>query len=104
MKTPVEANANRFGAAIRGVSLAKGLDADKVAQIHTSWLHHQVIYFTDQSPGDDELKAFTLAFGPFGDKPYVKAVNGHADILEICRESDKSVVPDLLRTTGHPLK
>jgi len=100
----VEANANGFGAAIRGVSLAKGLDADKVAQIHTSLLHHQVIYFTNQSLADDELKAFTLAFGPFGDNPYVKAVNGHADILEIRREPDKSVAPDLLRTTGHPLK
>ena len=104
MNLPVEANANGFGAAIRGVSLAKGHDADKVAQIHTSWLHHQVIYFTDQPLGDDELKAFALEFGPSGDNPYVKAVEGHADILEIRREPDKSVAPDLLRTTGHPLK
>ena len=93
MKLSVEANANGFGAAIRGVSLAKGLDTDEVAQIHTSWLHHQVIYFTDQPLGHDELKAFTLAFGPFGDNPYVKPVDGHADILEIRREPDESVPP-----------
>lgn len=92
MTLSVHPNANNFGAAITGVDLCR-LDKDSVARIRDAWLKHQVIYFPDQPLGHDELAAYSLQIGPFGEDPYVAPVNGHEHILEVRREPDEEASP-----------
>lgn len=93
MSLNVATNANGFGAAITGISLARPLSEPMLAEIRALWLEHQVVYFPDQPLKHHELEQFTLAFGEFGCDPYVKPVEGHANILEVRREPDEAVSP-----------
>jgi taurine dioxygenase len=57
------------------------------------WLCHQVLSFPGQNLNHDQLAAFTLGLGPFGQEPYVAPVRDHEHILEIRREPDEAVTP-----------
>lgn len=82
-----------FGAAVTGVALNALLDDDQVAQIRSAWLQHQVLSFPDQPMSHEDLERFTLAFGAYGDDPYVKPIDDHEHILEIRREPTEKVSP-----------
>ena len=66
-----------FGAAIEGVDLSTSLSVDATTQIRQAWLQHKVVYFPNQIMSYEQLEAFSLAIGPFGDDPYVLAIDGH---------------------------
>ena len=52
-----------------------------------------VVVFPGQPLTLDQLEAFTLQIGPFGDDPYVKPMEGHPNVLEVRREPDEKVTP-----------
>ena len=81
-----------FGAAILDLDLTN-LSQDEIAEIRQAWLEHQVVYFPDQPLDHDQLAAFSLTVGPFGDDPYVEAIDAHDNIIEIRREPEEKVAP-----------
>jgi len=93
MSFSVTAQDNGFGAAITGVALNVPLEPELIARIRATWLAHQVVSFPDQPMSHADLERFTLAFGAFGEDPYVQAVAGHEHILEIRREPEEKVSP-----------
>ena len=82
---------NDFGASIEGVDLSRALSAEETQQIRRAWLQHRVVYFPDQQMTHEQLEMFSQAMGPFGDDPYVQAIDGHAHIVEVRREPDEDV-------------
>lgn len=84
---------NGFGAAITGFALNTSLDADVVSRIRAAWLTHQVLSFPDQPMKHTDLERFTLAFGSFGDDPYVQSIEGYEHILEVRREPAEKISP-----------
>ena len=73
-----------------GVDLASPLDDDTVAGIRAAWLEHHVLAFPDQQLSDDDLERFTLAFGPFGDDPFMAPIPGREHIIAIRRGADET--------------
>jgi taurine dioxygenase len=71
------------------VNLAAPLDADSVAEITSAWLEHHVLAFADQPMSDDDLERFTLAFGGFGDDPYIAPIPGRDHVIAVARSADE---------------
>ena len=82
-----------FGAEITGVDLSQPLEAATLAEVKDAWARHSVVAFPGQPLTLDQLEAFTLQIGPFGDDPYVKPMAGHPNVLEVRREPDEKVSP-----------
>ena len=82
-----------FGAEITGLDLSRPLEAATLAEVKDAWARHGVVAFPGQPLTLDELEAFTLQIGPFGDDPYVKPMAGHPNVLEVRREPDEKVTP-----------
>lgn len=78
-----------FGAEISGVDLRKPLDPETLAAIKAAWAAHAVVAFPDQPLSLDELEAFTLQIGPFGEDPFIAPMPGHPNVLELRREPDE---------------
>jgi len=87
----VKPRAHGFGAEVAGVDLSKPLDAEVLAEVKAAWAAHAVLAFPDQPLTLDELEAFTLQIGPFGDDPYVEPMPGHPNVLEVRREPDEKL-------------
>ena len=77
------------GATVRDVDL-RTLDDNTAVAIRSAWLEHKVLAFPDQELSDDDLEAFTLRFGPFGDDPFFAAIDGHPHIAAIRRRADET--------------
>lgn len=75
---------------MRGVDLTRPLDEATVAEIRAAWLEHHVLAFPDQALDDDDLERFTLAFGPFGDDPYIAPIAGREHVIAITRAADET--------------
>ena len=78
-----------FGATVTGVRLAEPLAEDSVAAIHDAWSRYGVLIFPDQPLDVDQLEAFTLALGDFGEDPFIAPMDGHPNVLELRREADE---------------
>jgi taurine dioxygenase len=78
------------GAAVRGVDLTSPLDHATVAAIRSAWLEHHVLSFPDQAMDDDDLERFSLAFGPFGDDPYIAPIEGREHVIAVKRTADET--------------
>jgi len=78
-----------LGATVRGVDLTKPLAADVVAAIRDAWLTHHVLAFPDQNMTDDDLEAFTLNFGPFGNDPFIAPIEGRDHVIAVERAADE---------------
>lgn len=78
-----------FGAEITGVDLARPLSAEALAEVKRAWAAHAVVAFPDQPLTLDQLEAFTLQIGPFGEDPFIKPMPGHPNVLELRREPDE---------------
>lgn len=77
------------GARVTGVDLTAAMSADEIEQIRTAWLQHHVLAFPDQDMSDDDLERFTLAFGPFGEDPFIGPVEGREHIVAVQRAADE---------------
>ncbi len=78
------------GATVRGVDLSAPLDHDTVVAIRAAWLEHHVLSFPDQVMSDDDLERFTLAFGDFGDDPYIAPIPGREHVIAVRRAADET--------------
>ncbi len=77
------------GATLRGVDL-RDIDDATVTAIRSAWLDHKVLAFPDQKLSDDDLEAFTLRFGPFGEDPFFASIDGHPNIAAIRRTANET--------------
>lgn len=89
----VRAEPSGFGAEIAGLDISKPLSPAVLAAVKRAWADHSVVWFPDQKLDHDQLEAFTLQFGAFGEDPYVKAMDGRPHILEVRREPDEKTSP-----------
>lgn len=78
------------GASITGVDLSQPLSADLIAEIRAAWLDHHVLAFPDQQLSDDDLERFTLAFGPFGEDPFIAPIAGREHVIAVKRVADET--------------
>ena len=85
--TPVS---GALGAEIEGVDLAS-LDDESFAEIHAAFLEHLVLFFREQSLTPDQQVAFSKRFGPIGYYPFVTAIPGHPEVIEVRKEADETV-------------
>lgn len=90
MSIRVTPSGQACGAEITGVDLGATLDDETIAEIRSAWLDHKVLVFPDQELTDQELEAFTLKFGPFGDDPFFEPIEGHPHIAAIHRAADET--------------
>ena len=90
MKLEIKPSGQACGASVRGVDLSKPLSKEAAAAIRAAWLQHQVLAFPDQKLTDDQLEAFTLAFGPFGHDPFIAPIPGHPHIIAVKRKADET--------------
>lgn len=77
------------GATVTGIDLARPLDPGDVAAIRSAWLTHHVLAFPDQAMSLDDLERFTLAFGGFGDDPFIAPVEGRGNVIAVRRRADE---------------
>jgi len=78
-----------FGAEITGVDLTRPLAVATLAEVKAAWARHGVVAFPDQPLDLDQLEAFTLQMGPFGEDPFIKPMPGRPNVLELRREPDE---------------
>ena len=78
------------GAVVRGVDLCSPLDAGTVAEIRSAWLQHLVLVFPDQDTDDHDLVRFAHSFGPAGQEPYFRPLDGHPHVAAIRRLADET--------------
>lgn len=90
MQVDVMPSGQACGATVHGVDLTRPLDDDVVRAIRSAWLDHKVLAFPDQPMTDDDLERFVLYFGPFGDDPYFRPIDGHLHIAAIRRHADET--------------
>ncbi len=90
MALTIEASGQACGASVTGVDLSAPLDAAVVAEIRAAWLDHLVLAFPDQRLSDDDLERFTLAFGGFGDDPFIAPIPGRTHIIAVARAADET--------------
>ena len=90
MAITVTPSGQACGASVSGVDLTKELDPDEVAEIRAAWLEHHVLSFANQPMTDDDLERFTLYFGPFGDDPFIAAIEGRTNVIAVKRMADET--------------
>ncbi len=78
------------GASVTGVDLSQPISADLAAEIRAAWLEHHVLAFPDQAMSDDDLERFTLAFGGFGEDPFIAPIAGRDHIIAVARAADET--------------
>jgi taurine dioxygenase len=78
------------GATVTGADLTAPLDPATVAEIRAAWLVHHVLAFPDQAMTDDDLERFTLAFGGFGDDPFIAPIEGRDHVIAVERRADET--------------
>ncbi len=86
----VEPSGQACGATVTGVDLTQPISADLAAEIRAHWLKHHVLAFPDQAMSDDDLERFTLAFGGFGDDPYIAPIAGRKHVIAVQRLANET--------------
>lgn len=78
------------GATVTGADLTAPLDIETVAEVRAAWLEHHVLAFPNQAMTDDDLERFTLAFGGFGDDPFIAPIDGRDHVIAVERRADET--------------
>ncbi|MEI7932982.1 MAG: TauD/TfdA family dioxygenase, partial [Alphaproteobacteria bacterium] len=86
----IEPSGQACGARVTGADLTKPLSADLAAEIRAAWLEHHVLAFPDQTLTDDDLERFTLAFGGFGEDPFIAPIPGRKHVIAVQRRADET--------------
>jgi taurine dioxygenase len=61
-----------------------------VAEIRAAWLEHHVLAFPDQTLSDDDQERFTVAFGGFGDDPFIAPIPGRKHVIAVKRLANET--------------
>lgn len=80
--------AGACGAELGGVDLAADLDATTVAEIRRAFLDHHVVFFRGQRLDPEAQLAFGRRFGELDTHPFVEAMDGYPELIEIVTEPD----------------
>ncbi len=75
-----------FGAEVTNLDLSRPLGAASLAAVKQALADHGVIWFPQQPLDHAQLEAFSRQFGAFGENPFVEAMAGHPDIVEVRRD------------------
>ena len=86
----IEPSGQSCGATIAGVNLTEPLAHETVEQLRAAWLEHHVLAFPEQSMTTQDLERFTQYFGPFGDDPFIQAIEGHPHVIAVQRAADET--------------
>ena len=86
----VEPSGQACGARVTAVDLRAQLDDATAAAIRAAWLEHHVLAFPAQPISNNDLERFTLAFGPFGDDPYIAPIPGREHVIAVRRRADET--------------
>ena len=78
------------GANVTGLDLSAPLSAQQVAEIRAAWLEHHVLAFPDQILNDDDQESFTVAFGGFGDDPFIAPIPGRKHVIAVKRLANET--------------
>ena len=78
------------GASVTGLDLSAPLSAQQVAEIRAAWLEHLVLAFPDQILSDDDQERFTVAFGGFGDDPFIAPIPGRKHVIAVKRLANET--------------
>ncbi len=79
-----------FGAEITGVDFSKSVDPADLKQIRKAWMDHHVLVFPNQKLENDHLVRFAEYFGPIGDDPFFKPIDGHEKIAAVHRRANET--------------
>jgi taurine dioxygenase len=90
MTLNVVSSGQACGATVTGVDLRAPMSSELAAQIRSIWLSHHVLAFPDQHMSDDDLEAFTVAMGGFGDDPFIAPIPGRQHVIAIERRADET--------------
>lgn len=90
MSLAVVPSGQACGATVTGIDLSHPLSDSDISEIRAAWLDHHVLAFPDQRLSDDDLERFTLAFGPFGEDPFIAPIEGREHIIAVRREADET--------------
>jgi taurine dioxygenase len=90
MGIEVNASGRACGATVSNVDLTVPLSDEAVAAIRSAWLEHHVVAFPEQAMTDDDLERFTLAFGGFGDDPFIAPIEGRDHVIAVERRADET--------------
>jgi taurine dioxygenase len=77
-----------LGAEVRGVDLSRPIDDQTWSEVHRAFLDHLVLFFPDQTLTPEQQIAFGCKFGTLNVHPYVKALAGYPEVLEVLKEPD----------------
>ena len=65
----------------------------KVNDLRDLWLAYSVIVFRNLKLTHEEFENFSLAFGVFGDDPYIDSISGYKNIIEVKRSAEEKASP-----------
>ncbi|MGE8318771.1 MAG: TauD/TfdA dioxygenase family protein [Comamonas sp.] len=81
--------AGALGAEIFGLDLSQPLSDADFAQVQQALHEHQVIFFRDQALTPEQHKAFSQRFGGLLEVPFIRALDGHPEILPVMRGKEQ---------------
>ena len=68
-------------------------DKKRIEELRNQWLKYSIIIFKNLELSHQQLEKFSLAFGDFGDDPYIHPIIGHKNIIEVKREANEKAQP-----------
>jgi len=68
-------------------------DEKRIEELRNQWLKYSIIIFKNLELSHQQLEKFSLAFGDFGDDPYIHPIVGHKNIIEVKREANEKAQP-----------
>ena len=87
----VDGSIGPVGAEVSGVDLSQPLSETVLAELHSAWLEHHILFFRDQSLTPAQQAGFAANFGELDVYPFMKAVDSHSNVIPIIKEADASM-------------
>jgi len=84
----VDRSVGPVGAVIGGVDLSKPLADEVIAEIHSAWLEHHVVFFRDQILSAEAQANFAACFGELDQYPFMTPVDESDYVIPIIKEPD----------------
>ena len=81
-----------LGAEIIGLGFPQALEPETILTVHNALTCHGLVYFPNKRLSHDERDAFSRQIGPFGDNPFVEAVSGRPNLVEVRRDHKGAVL------------
>lgn len=93
VKYKIKNNNSSLGVEILDFEYDHIFDDARVSDLRNLWLNYSIIIFKDLKLSHQQLENFSLAFGNFGNDPYIDSIDGHDNIIEVRREADEKAPP-----------